>query len=131
MELTWEVINNHEKATIRNFAHQLNSSPILATVLLNRGIENVETARLFFRPQLQHLHDPFLMAGMEEAVHRIHAALTEHERILIYGDYDVDGTTAIAMLVQFFKGLDHPVDFYVPDRLLEGYGLSEAGIRQA
>ncbi|MFQ5637031.1 MAG: single-stranded-DNA-specific exonuclease RecJ [bacterium] len=131
LEQKWNIINNHDAARVKDFAGQLNSSPILARVLLNRGIEDIETARSFFRPLLADLHDPFLMAGMHEAVRRIQRAIINKEKILIYGDYDVDGTTATSMLLRFFQMLPHPVDFYVPDRLSEGYGLSESGIQHA
>ena len=131
MELKWQLIDNHAPDQIENFARQLNSSPILARVLLNRGIEDIDSARIFFRPNLQNLHDPFCMAGMDVAVERILTALKKKEKILIYGDYDVDGTTATAMLVRFFSALEHPVGFYVPDRLSEGYGVSQSGVQFA
>lgn len=131
MQPKWQILNKHDREQISQFASQLNSSPILARVLLNRGIEDIETARLFFRPKFEDLHDPFLMVGMQDAVARVSRALMNKERILIYGDYDVDGTTATSMLLHFFKALGHPADFYVPDRLSEGYGLSESGILQA
>jgi len=128
MEFRWEVQNNHDSRTINEYGDQLNSSPVLARILLNRGIKNIETARRFLKPELSHLHDPFLLAGMQDAVERIAAAITNKEKILIYGDYDVDGTTATSMLLLFFRNLDQSVDFYIPDRLLEGYGLSEKGM---
>ncbi len=128
MEFRWEVLNNHDSRTINEYADQLNSSPVLARILLNRGIENIETARRFLKPELSHLHDPFLLAGMQDAVERIAAAITNKEKILIYGDYDVDGTTATSMLLLFFRNLGQDVGFYIPDRLLEGYGLSEKGM---
>jgi len=131
MELNWQILDNHDPEKIQRFVQDLNSSPILAKILLNRGIEDIESARKFFKPQLDHLHDPYQMAGMSDAVARIEAALAQKQKILVYGDYDVDGTTATAMLLRFFKNLDHPADFYVPDRLLEGYGISEKGIRYA
>ncbi len=131
MELNWQLINNHSPEKISQFAQQLNSSPVLARILLNRGIEDIEAAREFFKPNLANLHDPFLMTEMREAVQRIERAISKKEKILIYGDYDVDGTTATAMLLRFFQYLGHPVDFYVPDRLLEGYGVSAPGIRYA
>jgi len=128
MEFRWEVQNNHDSRTINEYGDQLNSSPVLARILLNRGIKNIETARRFLKPELSHLHDPFLLAGMQDAVERIAAAITNKEKILIYGDYDVDGTTATSMLLLFFRNLGQSVDFYIPDRLLEGYGLSEKGM---
>ncbi len=128
MEFRWQVLNNHDSGTINEYADQLNSSPVLARILLNRGIENIETARRFLKPELSHLHDPFLLAGMQDAVERIALAVSNKEKILIYGDYDVDGTTATSMLLLLFRDLDQNVGFYIPDRLLEGYGLSEKGM---
>ena len=107
MELSWQVLNNHPPEKISQFAQQLNSSPVLARVLLNRGIEDIESARRFFKPNFTNLHDPFLMAGMSEAVKRIETAITKKEKTLIYGDYDVDGTTATSMLMRFFHLLGH------------------------
>lgn len=130
MDFSWQIINN-DSTEVERFASQLNSSPILAQVLLNRGISDVDGARQFFLPKFQQLHDPFLMADMEKATGRIAEAVQQQQKIMIYGDYDVDGTTATSMLLLFFRGLDQPVDFYVPDRLTEGYGLSEQGIRHA
>jgi len=130
MDFSWQIIDN-DRAEVERFASQLNSSPILAQVLLNRGIVDVDAARQFFLPKFQQLHDPFLMADMAKAAERIAEAVQQQQKILIYGDYDVDGTTATSMLLLFFQRLHQPVDFYVPDRLTEGYGLSEQGIRQA
>lgn len=131
MELSWQFISDHDIGTIDRYTEQLNSSPVLARILLNRGIEDTDTARRFLKPELQHLHDPFLMAGMSDAVSRISDAITNKDKILVYGDYDVDGTTATAMLLLFLKQLQLEVDFYVPDRLLEGYGVSKKGINFA
>ncbi len=131
MEHSWQVLDNQDADRVMAFASQLNSSPVLARILLNRGIDNIEVARSYFIPQISGLHDPFLMFDMDAAVDRILSALEQKEKILIYGDYDVDGTTATAMMLRFFRALGHPADFYVPDRLLEGYGLSEKGIRAA
>ena len=128
MEFRWQVLNNHDSRIIDEYADQLNSPPVLAKILLNRGIENIETARRFLKPELSHLHDPFLLAGMQDAVERIAVAISNKEKILIHGDYDVDGTTATSMLLLFFRNLGQSVDFYIPDRLLEGYGLSEKGM---
>ncbi|MCZ6818341.1 MAG: single-stranded-DNA-specific exonuclease RecJ [Calditrichaeota bacterium] len=131
MEKDWQLCDGHDAELVRRFAEELNSGPVLARVLLNRGIEDVEAARQFFIPKLEHLHDPFLMAGMDDAVQRIQTALASKEKILIYGDYDVDGTSSTSMMLMFFRKLNHPVDFYVPDRIKEGYGLSRTGIEHA
>ena len=130
MEFKWQFFDSHEKDTIKSFADDLNSSPVLARVLLNRGIEDIESAREFFRPSLLQLHDPFLMNGMEKAIVRVQRAIESKQRIVIYGDYDVDGTTATSMLLLFLRQLHADVDFYIPERLVDGYGLSENGIRK-
>lgn len=106
----------------------LNLNPYLTSVLLQRGIDDLETARYFFRPQLEHLHDPFLMKDMEAAVVRLHRAIQNHERILIYGDYDVDGTTSVALVYRYLRGFYPNIAFYIPDRYAEGYGVSQTGI---
>lgn len=131
MELRWQVIKEHEVEKIKSFAHELNCPNVFANILLNRGIEDIEAARSFFRPNFQHLHNPFLMSGMNDAVKRIIPAIERKENILIYGDYDVDGTTGTSMLILFFRELGHSVDFYIPDRLSEGYGISEKAIRMS
>ncbi|RMF62864.1 MAG: single-stranded-DNA-specific exonuclease RecJ [Calditrichaeota bacterium] len=131
MDADWQIRNTQSEEQVLRFAEELNSSPILARVLLHRGVEDVETARRYFRPSLSHLHDPFAMAGMNDAVQRVLLALEKRQRILIYGDYDVDGTTATSMLLLFLRQLGHPADFYIPERLVEGYGLSERGIKYA
>lgn len=131
MELKWLVADDHDPEKISSFAQQLKSPPILAKMLFNRGIFDLDSARRYFSPDLSHLHDPFLMQDMMVAVHRIQQALLQREKILIYGDYDVDGTTGTAMLMLFFRSLGYEVSFYIPDRLSEGYGLSEKGIQTA
>lgn len=106
----------------------INVNQILTTLLLQRGIQSFEDARSFFRPSLQELHDPFLMKDMRVAVTRIHEAITHGEKILVYGDYDVDGTTAVALMYRYLKTFYDNVAFYIPDRSSEGYGVSKAGI---
>jgi len=112
---------------------ELKISPVLCQVLVQRGIETFGQARDFFRPQLSGLHDPWLMKDMRKAVDRIVAAFRDQEKILVYGDYDVDGTTAVACLFQFFQKWYVPglVDFYIPLRYREGYGVSKRGIDYA
>ena len=105
-------------------AAELGIDRVLAELLVQRGVETFEEARCFFRPSLDQLHDPFLMKDMDKAVERLHKAITGHEHILVYGDYDVDGTTAVAQLYSFVKQFTPKVDFYIPDRYDEGYGLS-------
>ena len=109
----------------------LNINSYLASILLQRGITDFESARKFFRPSMDHLHDPFLMKDMGPAVARLHQAIAAGERILIYGDYDVDGTTAVALVYSYLKSFYDACDYYIPDRYAEGYGVSEAGVRWA
>lgn len=112
-------------------AKSLSISPILAKLLVERGITTYDDARSFFRPDLGMLHDPFLMADMHRAVDRLTHAMQRNEKILIYGDYDVDGTTAVALVYKFLKEIYANVDFYIPDRYTEGYGISIKGIDYA
>ncbi len=105
--------------------------PAFCRMLVMRGVETFEQARAFFRPDLNHLHDPFLMKDMDKAVDRIHKAVTANEHILIYGDYDVDGTTSVSLMVLFFQDFYPNIDFYIPNRYKEGYGISTQGIDYA
>ena len=115
-------------AEIEKLSAQINVNPSLSAVLLQRSIDDFEKAKKFFRPSLDDLHDPFLMKDMEHAVKRIHHAVVHNEKILIYGDYDVDGTTAVALVLSYLKSFYPLCDFYIPDRSAEGYGVSEAGV---
>lgn len=110
---------------------QLNIHPILCQLLVQRGITTYDQAKDFFRPSIKKLHDPFLMKGMDEAITRIHQAILNKEKILIYGDYDVDGTTSVALAYTFFRNFTDKIDYYIPDRYGEGYGLSEKGVKWA
>jgi len=100
----------------------------LAVILAQRGIETYDSAKDFFRPKLENLHDPFLMKDMDKAVNRIRKAIQNNENILVYGDYDVDGTTAVALMYDFLKSVYPNVTYYIPDRYVEGYGISFQGI---
>ncbi len=131
MEKRWVQIDQGAQETSEKLALELNIDPSLATLLTQRGINTFEEARHFFRPQLAQLHDPFLMKDMEQAITRINSALQQNERILIYGDYDVDGTTAIALTYSFFSQFTEAIAYYVPDRHKEGYGISTIGIDYA
>ncbi len=102
--------------------------PILCDLLVQRGIRDFDAAKNFFRPQLSDLHDPFLMKDMDKAVARICRAVEAKEKVLVFGDYDVDGTTSVACMYQFLKKIHAPLDFYIPHRYREGYGVSKAGI---
>lgn len=117
---------------ISRLQRELNNLPEpLARVLVLRGIETFDSARLFFRPCLSHLHDPFLMRDMDVAASRVLSALSNGERVLIYGDYDVDGTTATALLVSFFRENGVEAEFFIPDRFEDGYGLNRTGLDYA
>jgi len=120
-----------QKEASQNLAGELGISPILGKLLLQRGIETAAEAKKFFRPQLQDLHDPFLMKDMDLAVERLNLAMGRKERIMIYGDYDVDGTTAVALVYKFIQQFYSNIDYYIPDRYNEGYGVSIQGIDYA
>lgn len=124
----WKIIDKPESSAVVELAKQLNGNEIVATLLLQRGIKTFEEAKKFFRPSLEDLHDPFLMKDMDKAVARIETAISNGEKILVYGDYDVDGTTAVALFYTFLKTLNANCGFYIPDRYAEGYGISYLGI---
>lgn len=120
-----------ENHTIVQLSNSLNISTLLATLLWQRGISNFEEARLYFRPSLTHLHDPMLMKDMDKAVARLTKAIETGENIMIFGDYDVDGTTSVAMFYGFLRRIYPNLIFYIPDRYTEGYGVSLKGIETA
>ncbi|MFN5214353.1 MAG: single-stranded-DNA-specific exonuclease RecJ [Bacteroidota bacterium] len=122
------VVKEIDTALARTLQDELKLNPVLARLLVQRNIRTFEEARIFFRPSLDHLHDPFLMKDMEKAVDRINAAMMHNEKIVIYGDYDVDGTTSVALMYSFLKKHYPNIDYYIPDRYKEGYGISQAGI---
>lgn len=124
----WKIKDVSDDLSIQRLTDSLNISSTLARLLVLRDIKNFGEAKQFFRPSLELIHDPFLMDQMEEATTRVITALTENQKICIYGDYDVDGTCATALLYLFLKELDANVEFYIPRRLEEGYGLSTAAI---
>jgi len=131
MNKRWALKDTPDHEEVNSLAAALNIDPILSTMLIQRGIRNYDDARLFFRPDERHLHDPFLMADMEKAVLRIEDAIAAGEKILIYGDYDVDGTTAVSVVYSFFKKRYGNIEYYIPDRYIEGYGVSIKGIDYA
>ncbi len=114
-----------------NLSEELHVSPIISGMLLKRGIADVNDARKFFRPQLHDLHDPFLMIDMDKAVERLNEAMGHKERILVYGDYDVDGCTSVALVYRFLQQFYSNIDYYIPDRYDEGYGVSVQGVDYA
>ncbi len=131
MQKRWAEQDVTNLRAVEDLKHQLNIDEVLATLLVNRGINTFDEARDFFRPSLNHLHDPFLMRDMEIAIARIDQAIDSKERILIYGDYDVDGTTSVSLVYSFFKKFHKEIDYYIPDRYKEGYGISTQGIDYA
>lgn len=128
MEKRWIYHPLPSTQDISELGKKLNVNSYLTAILLQRGIVDFESAKNFFRPTLDHLHDPFLMQDMEKAVTRLKKAIDSNEKILIYGDYDVDGTTAVAVVYSYLKKFYSHCDFYIPDRYSEGYGVSETGI---
>lgn len=131
MEKEWIIRSDGDKKTIEKLSKELNINYKLANLLVQRGIDNYEDAKSFFRPSLDDLHDPFLMLNMDSAVIRINQAIDNQEAILVFGDYDVDGTTSVALVYSFLKQIYPKIDFYIPDRYEEGYGISEKGIDYA
>jgi single-stranded-DNA-specific exonuclease len=127
----WNLRESGNEEKIQSLSKLLNINYVLAKLLVDRGIENYEEAKKFFRPQLSDLHDPFLMLNMDKAVSRLNAAISNNEKILIYGDYDVDGTTSVALVYSFLKEFYPNLDYYIPDRYDEGYGISFQGIDYA
>lgn len=131
MEKRWVVKPKPSHKLVTSLQDSLGVSPMIARLLAQRGIQNFEEAKTFFRPSLDQLHDPFLMKGMQEAVNRLEEAIVKREKILVYGDYDVDGTTAVSLMYSFLKELSPLVEYYIPDRYAEGYGVSYQGIDYA
>ena len=141
MTYNWNIrcLTAVEQETQQQLERELNISSAAARMLVVRGIQTADEARAFVRPSLDKLHDPFLMKDMDKAVERLHQAITQGEKILIYGDYDVDGTTAVALMYRFLEGIQSPIadcqspniDYYIPDRYTEGYGVSTQGIDYA
>jgi single-stranded-DNA-specific exonuclease len=128
MQKRWVVKKSGSQEEVRQLADSLKIDDVLANLLVQRGIKTFEEARSFFRPEISQLHDPYFMTDMYKAVKRIEAAIENHEKILIYGDYDVDGTTAVALVYSFLYTQYKEVGYYIPDRYKEGYGISMAGI---
>ncbi len=127
MQKRWKILTA-DKATVEALHQSLKVHPVLCKIFAQRGIETFEQSKDFFRPQLKDLHSPWLMKDMEKAVERIIAAINKNEKILVFGDYDVDGTTSVASMFQFLRKLHSNLDFYIPHRYREGYGVSKAGI---
>ena len=133
METKWILNQTVDKQQVAEIVKVLNIDENLATLLVQRGISNYEEAKTFFRPSLSQLHDPFLMKDMDKAVERVLRAIEKGEKVLVYGDYDVDGTTAVAVVYSYLKPFfkKKKIEFYIPDRYEEGYGISYKGIDYA
>lgn len=127
----WQSKTQPSDEKIQSLAKAININSYLAAILVQRGVETFEQAKDYFRPKIEELHDPFLMKGMQDAVDRITKAINEKEKILVYGDYDVDGTTSVALVYDFLSSIHPFIDFYIPDRHVEGYGISYKGIDYA
>ncbi|HSN60195.1 MAG TPA: DHH family phosphoesterase [Ferruginibacter sp.] len=129
MEKRWKILPyDLEKSSL--LQKSLGISPIISNILVQRGIENFDQAKAYFRPEVNMLHSPWLMKDMQKAVDRIISAITNNEKMLVFGDYDVDGTTSVACMYQFLVSIysGEQVDFYIPHRYREGYGVSKMGI---
>ena len=132
IEKRWVVKPQGNPEAVAAMAAATGISPVLANLLVQRGIDTLEKAKTFFNPQLSDLHDPFLMKDMDKAVERVERAVRNREKIMVYGDYDVDGTTAVALVYKFLRQIGHKdLLFYIPDRYTEGYGISTKGIDHA
>ena len=129
--MRWTLKPLPDVETTKYLAEKLGVEYSIAALLVQRGITTFEQAKTFFRPQLKDLYDPFLMKDMDNAVERIQQALDNNERILIYGDYDVDGTTSVALMATYLESKSKQISTYIPDRFDEGYGISYKGIDYA
>ena len=132
LEKRWVVKPQGDRSVVESLASHLGMSPVLTNLLVQRGIDTVEKAKKFFSPSLRDLHDPFLMKDMDKAVERIEKAVKAGEKVMIYGDYDVDGTTAVSLVYKFLSQIGHKnLLFYIPDRYVDGYGISIRSIDHA
>jgi single-stranded-DNA-specific exonuclease len=131
VEKRWTYIPQPDQEVVNSLSSAININKVLSSILVKRNVTTYEEAKRFFRPALEHLHDPFLMKDMAKAVERLDKAIQNKEKILIYGDYDVDGTTSVALVYDFLKKIYPDIDYYIPDRYKEGYGISSEGIAYA
>jgi single-stranded-DNA-specific exonuclease len=131
MDKQWKILPEPDQVLVESLSGELNIDEALSSLLVQRGIKDFDEARNFFRPSLEGLHNPFLMKDMDKAIRRIKAALDNNEKILVYGDYDVDGTTSVALMYSFLKSRTDNIGYYIPDRYSEGYGISFPGIEFA
>lgn len=131
MVYNWKIREKAEDENVTSLSSEINVNTTLANMLVNRGVSTFQKAKDYFRPDLDKLHDPFLMQDMDKAVDRLIQAIAAEEKILIYGDYDVDGTTSVALVYGYLSQFYKHLEFYIPDRYKEGYGISERGVRYA
>jgi len=131
MELRWDIVDEFSQEEVNALAESLRVPKVIAKMLLRRSVRDYDSARRFFKPNLENLYDPFPMKDMDRAVERLRRAVLSEEKILIYGDYDVDGITSVSFLYLILKELGVDVTYYIPDRQAEGYGLSPMGIETA
>ncbi len=131
MDKIWKVKEVGDSNVIKHLSAALNVNMVIGNLLAQRGITSFQEAKSFFRPKLSDLHSPFLMKDMDKAVARLEKAITNQEKVLIYGDYDVDGTTSVALMYQFLRTRIKNLDYYIPDRYSEGYGISPRSIEYA
>jgi|APDOM4702015159_1054818.scaffolds.fasta_scaffold00632_6 single-stranded-DNA-specific exonuclease len=131
MVKSWILKEQGDPSVVADLAASLGVEPVLANLLVQRGVASFDEAKAFFRPSLEDLHDPFLLTDMDKAVERLHRAMSNNEKILVYGDYDVDGTTAVALMYSFLSSRYKNVSYYIPDRYSEGYGVSFKSIEYA
>ncbi|PLX05484.1 MAG: single-stranded-DNA-specific exonuclease RecJ [Marinilabiliales bacterium] len=131
MDKRWILNNDSDFESVERLSKELNINKKLVSLLFSRGVTTYDEAKQFFRPKLEHLHDPFLMKDMDKAVDRVLLAVEKGEKIMVYGDYDVDGTTAVSLVYSFIKSFYKNIEFYIPDRYNEGYGISFKGIDYA
>ena len=128
MTKRWIFNDDIDEDVVAQLSREINVNPIIAKILIQRNITDFDQAKIYFRPSLDQLHDPFLMRDMDKALERIKTAMDLNEKILIYGDYDVDGTTSVSLVYGFLKNFYNNIEFYIPDRYKEGYGISKTGI---
>ncbi len=128
MEKTWNIKESGDEEKIKHLSEVLNIDVFLSNLLVQRGIETFEEAKVFFRPDYEHLHDPFLMKDMDKAIDRLEKAIQNNEKVYVYGDYDVDGTTSVSLVYSFLQDYIKDLHFYIPNRYEEGYGISYKGI---
>ena len=127
----WEAKPRADEEKVKALIQEMGAPPEIAGMLCQRGIDSAEKVKKYFNPRIEDLEDPFLMMDMEVAVERLMKAKENDEKIMIFGDYDVDGTTSVALAYQFFKNHFREIEYYIPDRYAEGYGISKKGIDQA